>query len=286
MTNSKFKLFWQETYFLATKHNMACMSAQLTYGVIIAIVPFFSVLFAFIHSRKNFDDFLDGMMRPFLQKNFGFQIGKDIADYISNIVVNAQISELSIISFVSFLVTSILLLLLLESVFNTLLDSKLRKNYFISLLKCWLLLTFSPFLFMLETFRSEFLIQAFNFADHFLISEDISFLRLAIGYLSQTIFFALLYYIMPSRSIKFLATFFGACITIVSLDVVRYINVYLVKSALTADTSQLYGSIPLMAILFFVWLRLVLYIILFGFVFSVAFERTFYKKPPKNFQQE
>lgn len=278
MTNSKFKLFWQEAYFLATKHNMGCMSAQLTYGVIVALVPFFSILFAFIHSRKNFDNFLDGMMNPFLQKNFGAKIGNEIASYINNIVINAQISELSIISFVSFLVTVILLLLLLESIFNALLDSKFKKNYFISLLKSWLLLTFSPFLFMLETFRSEFLIKAFNFVDHFLISEDVFFLRMAVGYLSQTIFFALLYYVMPSKSVRFFAAFFGACITTISLDVVRYINVYLVKTALIADTSQLYGSIPLIAILFFVWLRLVLYIILFGFVFSVAFERTFYKK--------
>lgn len=281
MTDSKFKLFWRETYFLATKHNMSCMSAQLTYGVIIAIVPFFAVLFAFIHSRKNFDNFLDGIISPFLQKNFGFTIGKDIANYINNVVVNAQISELSIISFVSFLVTIILLLLLLESIFNTLLDTKLKKNYFVSLLKCWLLLTFSPFLFMLETFRSEFLINAFNFVDHFLINEDIRFLRLLVGFFSQTVFFALLYYVMPSRSVKFFAAFFGAFVTTFSLEVVRYINIYLVKNALVADTSQLYGSIPLIAILFFVWLRLVLYIILFGFVFSVAFERTVYKTQPK-----
>lgn len=274
MTDSKFKSFWRETYFLITRHNMGCMSAQLTYGVIVAIIPFLSVLFAFIHSRKNFENFLDGIMSPFLEKNFGFKIGHEIADYINNIVVHAQISELSIISFVTFLVTIILLLLLLESIFNTLLDTRLKRNYLISLLKCWLLLVFSPFLFVLETFRSEFLIKAFDFANRFLIGEDVTFLRLAVGYLSQTIFFALLYYIMPSRSMRFISAFFGACITTVSFDVIRYINVFLVKRALIADTSQLYGSIPLIAILFFVWLRLVLYILLLGFVFSVALERT------------
>lgn len=274
--SSKIKMFWQEAYFIASKHNMNCMSAQLTYGVIVAIVPFFAVLFAFIHSRRNFSTILDGIINPFIKDNFGASVGNEIAEYIRSIILHVQITELSIISFVSFLVTVILLLLLIESVFNALLDARNEKSFLKSLLKCWLLLAFSPFLFVLVTLRSDFLIATFNFANNFLIREDIKFLKIAVGYASQALFFSVLYYIMPSRRMKFSAAFIGACFTTIALDIVRYINVYLVKTALMADTTQLYGSVPLIAILFFVWLRLVLLIILIGFVISSAFERVFH----------
>lgn len=272
------KMFWREAYFIANKHNMNCMSAQLTYGVIVAIVPFFAVLFAFIHSRKNFSTILDGIINPFINDNFGANVGSEIANYIRSIVLHVQITELSIISFVSFLVTVILLLLLIESIFNALLDAKNEKNFLKSLLKCWLLLALSPFLFVLDTLRSDFLIATFNFANTFLIREDIKFLRLIMGYISQAIFFSFLFYIMPSRRLKFSAAFVGASFTIVALEVIRYINIYLVKTAIMADTTQLYGSVPLIAILFFVWLRLVLLIILYGFVISTAFERVFHPR--------
>lgn len=278
MKLSGMRMFWREFYFIASKHSMSCMSAQLTYGVIVAIVPFLAVLFTFIHSRKNFESILHDYITPFIQNNFGANVGKEILNYIQSVILNLQLTELSIISLVSFLVTVILLLLLIESIFNTLLDAVSEKNIFKSLFKSWLIIAFSPFLFVLVTFRSSFLIQLFNLANAFLIREDIKFLSVLVGYLSQALFFSLLFYIMPSRQMKFLAAFFGACVTTIALDIIQYVNIYLVKTAVMADTHQLYGSIPLIAILFFVWLRIVLYVILLGFVFSTTFERVVYKK--------
>lgn len=276
--SKKMKSFWREAYFIATKHNMSCMSAQLTYAVIVAIVPFFSVVFTFVHSRKNFETILDAIITPFIMNNFGKNVGTEIINYIRSVVIQAQITELSIISLVSFLVTVILLLLLIESIFNALLDSKIEKNYLVSFLKCWLLLVFSPFLFVLVTFRSDFLISVLNLTQNFFAREEAKIVVTVFGYISQVLFFTLLYYIMPSRMPKFFAAMFGATITTIVLEVIRYINIYLVKNALAADTHQLYGSVPLMAILFFVWLRLVLLMIMFGFVFSTAFERVVYKQ--------
>ncbi len=278
MRLKKLKSFLKESYFILTKHNMSCMSAQLTYALIVAIVPFFAVLFSFIHSKKNFQEIINTIVAPFIKDNFGLKVGNDILEYITSVVTQVQVTELSIISLISLLVTVILLLLLLESVFNTLLDAKKEKNYFISLLKCWLLLVFSPFLFVLFAIRSRIFLTALDLADNIPIDSSAQIVSFILGYISQVIFYALLYYIMPSRRPRFTAAILGGVITTVSLDILRYINIYLVKSALSADTSQLYGSVPLIAILFFVWLRLVLYIILVGFVFTTAAERVILKK--------
>jgi len=277
MPSSKLKSFFLESYYIVTKHNMNCMSAQLTYAVIVTIVPFFAVIFAFIHSRRNFVSILDNYVDPFIVDNFGSNIGIEISEYVRTIILKIQITDISIISFASFLITVILLLLLLESIFNALLDAKDSQKYVISLLKCWLLLVCSPFLFILSTLRSQFLLAVLDVTKKFVIREDIKFLTFTFGYLSQVMFFALLYYIMPSRRPKFTAAILGGFITTVALDALRYVNIFLVKHALAADTSQIYGSIPLIAILFFVWLRLVIFMVLIGFVFTTAYERVYHK---------
>jgi membrane protein len=286
--NLKLKLFLaiiKEFIFILKTSNLNIKSAQITFTFILAIVPFLSILFTFVHSIHGFENILTTTISPMINKHFGKEVGIQISDYLQKIIQNIEIKELGIISFVTFSITVIMLLLTIEDNFNEIMHYKNEKSVFYRFLKCWIIITISPFLFILTALKSDNLVQIiqFNFP-HFIEGPIIKGTRLILGLSFQSLYFIFLYYVMPSKRLNFKSVLSGGVLASILFEILQYFNIFLAKRAFATDPSKIYGTVPLIAVLFFAWIRFSWIVTLTGASFSLATQRVLFFKKYSNFK--
>jgi membrane protein len=195
------------------------------------------------------------------------------------IVKNIEVKELGIISFCTFSVTVVLLLLQIEDIFDDILGIQSKNNLFQRLIKCWIIISLSPFLFALASLKSDSLIQVLNLEHLYFFEDDVAkWVRFSIGMAFQSLVFILAYYLLPSKRLHLKSVIIGGIIASILFEILKYVNIYLVKSSLSADPNKIYGTMPLIAVLFFVWIRFVWIVTLAGAGFSIASQRILYFK--------
>lgn len=283
----KIELIVREFVYVLNHTHISRKSAQITYTFILSIVPFLAIIFTFIHSLNGFENILNEVFDPIIKRHFGGSIGADISGYLRTIIQNIQVKELGIISFATFSITVFLLLLQIEDIFDDIFGIHNKNSLFQRLVKCWVIITISPFLFSLASVKSDSLIQFLDL-EHITFFEDSAakWVRFLIGMVFQSLAFIFAYYLMPSKRLHLKSVFIGGVIASILFEILKYVNIYLVKSSISADPSKIYGTMPLIAVLFFVWIRLVWVVTLIGAAFSIASQRVLiFKKslPNKNY---
>ena len=267
----------RELIFIAKGTNLSAKSAQITYTFILAIVPFLSILFTFIHSFHGFENIFSTSLSPMIKKQFGHPVGDQISSYLQTIIQNIQVKELGIISFITFSITVIFLLLSIEDNFNDIMQMQNHRNFFQRFLKCWIIITVSPFLFALTAINSDPLFHLIRAnVPVFLEGSLIKSLRIFLGVTFQALYFIFIYYVMPSKRLNFKSVLVGGVVASILLELLQYVNIFLAKSAMSNDPSKIYGTVPLIAVLFFAWIRLGWIVTLVGVACSLASQRIFY----------
>lgn len=267
----------RELIFILKGSNISAKSAQITYTFILAIVPFLSILFTFIHSLHGFDNIFATSISPLIKKHLGNEVGLQISKYLQSIIQNIQVKELGIISFFTFSITVILLLVSIEDNLNSIMKIENHMSFFQRFLKCWIIITVSPFLFALTAVNSAPLFHLIREnVPPFLESTLLKTLRTFLGIFFQACYFLFLYYVMPSKRLNFKSVLIGGLVASLLFEIVQYISIYLAKSAMSADPSKIYGTVPLIAILFFAWIRLVWLVTLIGAGATLATQTIFF----------
>jgi membrane protein len=275
----KIELILREFFYVLNHTNISTKSAQITYTFILSIVPFLAIVFTFIHSLNGFENILAAVFEPIIKRHFGEPIGDEISGYLQMIVKNIEVKELGIISFCTFSVTVVLLLLQIEDIFDDILGIQSKNNLFQRLIKCWIIISLSPFLFALASLKSDSLIQVLNLEHLYFFEDDVAkWVRFSIGMAFQSLVFILAYYLLPSKRLHLKSVIIGGIIASILFEILKYVNIYLVKSSLSADPNKIYGTMPLIAVLFFVWIRFVWIVTLAGAGFSIASQRILYFK--------
>ena len=272
----KIEIIFRESFFILKYSRFSEKSAQLTYVSILSIVPLVAILFSFIHAFQGFNTLINEFIAPMITKHFGNHEGNEIIIYLNSIISNLKLKELGIISFATFLVTVILLVLKIEDNIDEIMEFKNKSKLFNRIVKCWLLLSITPLFFALASIKSDSFLKLIQVEENHYI---LYFFRVAFGLLFQWIFFAILFYIVPSKKINLRSAMVGGLVSNILFEILQFINVYFAKRALTTDPSHIYGSVAIIAVLFFVWIRLIWIIILIGASFSIATQKViFYKE--------
>ncbi len=284
---SKFKkissIFHQAIHIL--KHcRLSGKSAELTFVFILSIVPFLSVLFTFIHSLNGFESLFNTLLTPIILKHFGDDAGNQIIFYLREIIKNIQVKELGIVSFSSFTITVIFLFLKVEELFNSLMSYKSSISFYRRLMKCWVILTFLPFAFAAAVMKSD---QLLNYllqdGKRLLDPQFIHMITFFTSFFVQTIIFFVMYYTMPSKTLNFKSNFIGSLVASLLFEILQYVNKIISSNMISGDPSQIYGSVPILVIAFFVWARLAWTIVLIGMAFAIASQRVLYVSHSRKF---
>ncbi len=276
----KFKMIiaiLRESLYIIKGANLNVKSAQITYTFIVAIVPFLSILFTFVHFLHGFENIFTETISPIIRKHFGFQVGSQISDYLQTIIKNIQVKELGVISFITFSITVIFLLLSIEDTFNSIMRIENKMSTFQRFLKCWIIITVSPFLLALAAVNSDPLLHLVRdnsplFLEHSLVKS----LRVILSMIFQALYFVFIYYVMPSKRLNFKAVLVGGAVASILLEILQYVNIFLAKSSMSTDPSKIYGTVPLIAVLFFAWIRLGWIVTLAGAACSLASQKILY----------
>jgi len=270
----KLELTFREFIHVVRHTNISTKSAQITYTFILSIVPFLAIIFTFIHSFNGFENILTEVLEPLMKRHFGENIGSQIVSYLKIIIQNIQIKELGVISFLTFSFTVILLLLQIEDIFDDILNIQNKNRLFQRLVKCWVIVTLSPFLFALSSVKSDSIVQFLSFENIYFFDYTFAkWIRFFIGMGFQSIAFVLIYYLLPSKRMHLKSVLIGGIIASAFFEALKYVNLYLVKNALSNDPSKIYGTMPLIAVLFFVWIRMAWIVTLSGAAVSIASQR-------------
>ncbi|BBH51916.1 YihY/virulence factor BrkB family protein [Fluviispira sanaruensis] len=275
----KCELVFRESIFVLRNSNLSEKSAQLTYTSILSVVPLLAILFTFIHTVNGLNDFFVQTISPTIIKHFGIVAGLQISEYLHILIKNLEVKELGIISLVTFLVTVVLLLLRIEDTFDEIMDIKGKLSLFNRLTKCWVILTITPFILGLASIKSDQFISWITIKDFDSYNTlAIKSFRMGFGMFFQALFFVIIYYIIPSKRLNFKVVLFGGVISSLLFEGLQFLNVYLARRAFSGDPIHMYGTAPLIAVLFFVWLRIIWIITLFGAALTVSCQRIIYYK--------
>jgi membrane protein len=278
----KIELIFREATYILKCSQVSEKSAQLTYISILSIVPLLAVIFTFVHAINGFNNIFIEILDPLIVKHFGNSIGLQISNYLQSIISNLELKELGIISFLTFLFTVILLILKIEDTIDEIMEFKNKVNIFNRIAKCCLIITITPFLFTIVLVKSDPFLSLISLRDfQILNTHAIKITRVTVGLLFQWIFFLFIYYIIPSKKVNFKSALIGGFVANILFELLQFVNVFLAKRALSTDPSHIYGSMPIIAVLFFVWLRLIWLIILTGASYTIASQKIIYHKNQK-----
>lgn len=176
---------------------------------------------------------------------------------------------LSVVSFVTFLGTVIALLMNIEKCVNEIFDARRERGLVRKFFNYWVLMSFTPVVIGFSSVKSTQFLNNFEFAEQFLdpVSHGgiLNVARYAVGLLTQTAGFLALFAFLPARRTGFRSLLVGAVTTTALFEALQFVNLYLTRSALADSTAtEIYGTIPLIAVIFFVWIRLIWLVILLG----------------------
>lgn len=250
----------------AGRFDIATDSRALSFTFILSLVPLLAIAFTFFKLFGGLQYFLENTLKPLLQKNFPADVSTQLNSFIDSFVGNLQTGTLGVVSFVTLLATVIALMMNIEQSFNRIFEARDRRSLFKRIGSYWIMLSATPLFIVLSTAKSSELMAAFKSSAGVLNEYGIvDFLRFIVGHIVQIVGFGALFIILPERKPRLFAALWGAIITHLVFQFLAAINVQYATFVFSNRTNlHLYGSLPLLVLVFLIWVRLVWVGILFG----------------------
>lgn len=271
------KLLVRKVLDLILTKDLETKAFSLTYSFILALVPLLAIAFTFFEVFGGLRNLVDETLKPLVQEHFPTETSLQLLGLLDLLISNLQTGTLGAISFVTFLFTVIGLLYNIEKSFNNLFDVRKERSLLRRVLNYWVLITLTPLAVVFSSAKSEQLLNNFEFASRFLTESGfLNISRYLFGFSIQSIAFACLYAVLPSRRVSWKANLIGGTAASVLFELLQYLNVFLSRLAFSdASIQQIYGTVPLLAVIFFIWLRYVWTVVLAGACLAIAYAHIF-----------
>lgn len=260
----------RETIHLILAKGLAEKSAALTYTFILSIVPLLAIAFTFFKGFGGLQSLLDDTIKPLLSTHFAPAVAEQLAEFVDFLLGQLDTKALSVVSFVTFLATVIFLLMNIERCLNDIFGALKERSLFRKFTNYWVLMSFTPVVVAFSSVKSTELMQHFSFAQD-LFGEFLGTFRILdvarylFGVSVELLGFLFLFAFMPNRKTGWKALFLGALVTTVLFEGLQFLNVTLTRRSFSdSSVTEIYGTIPLLAVAFFVWIRLVWIVVLVG----------------------
>lgn len=252
----KFLQFCREifSYFFAV--NATLKAGALAYATLISIVPLVVLSFGIVAVFPSFSSYLL-VFHEFVFRHFIPSSAQVIQDYAEGFAANAK--NLSAGGLFFFLVTAVLLVFTIESVFNVIWKVRTRRKGLPAFLMYWALLTLLP-LVGGSAFAISIYINSFP-----LISAIMEFVSLFVPFLLDWIAFLFLYKSIPNAKVDFRAAIIGSLIAAILFELMKFL--FRLYIDIFSPNSIIYGVLSAIPI-FLLWLYLLWLVIIIGAIIT------------------
>jgi membrane protein len=264
-------LFIKRVYQKAKENDIFIHSMGMVYITTLSIVPF--LIFSFyIMTLFNFFGKIDTIVeeiKALILNNLAAGTGENLIEYLEIYILNVDIEQLGIISFISLIFIIVFMLARVEMTFNNIWNVKEHRDLFKRFVSFWTFITLGTFsitlLLTLSLLFAERYLGLWLSGDQISQSSIFSYILFSFNFL----FFIIVYYFVPNTEIKPAAALFAGVFS-GSLFILSK-NLYGVYTANIITYNQLYGPLSIIPI-FLLWLYLIWIIVLLGAVVSYVFQ--------------
>ncbi len=236
-------------------------ASALTLASLLALVPLMSVGLTIFSSFPVFQN-LSQPIQDFIFENFVPTTGKIIQNYLQQFTT--QVSKLSIWGIIFLFITSLLVMITIESAMNKIWHVTSSRRGIAAFLLYWAILSLTPIILGLSLAASSYVISMpliHNNHIPFYLLNGVPFILSVIG-------FTFLYAVVPNCSVKISHSLWGGLVAALLFELAKQGFAYYLSHY---DFYQLlYGAFATVPI-FFIWIYWVWFITLLGAEISHAF---------------
>lgn len=263
-------LFIKRVYQKSKENDIFIHAMGMVYITTLSIVPF--LIFSFyIMTLFNFFGKIDTILdeiKTLILNNLAAGTGESLIEYLEVYILNVDIEQLGIISFLSLILIIVFMLARVEMTFNNIWNVKEHRDLFKRFVSFWTFITLGTFsitlLLTLSLLFAERYLGLWLSGEQISQSSIFSYILFSFNFL----FFIIVYYFVPNTEVKPTAALFAGLFS-GSLFILSK-KIYSIYTANIITYNQIYGPLSIIPI-FLLWLYLIWIIVLLGAVISYVF---------------
>ncbi len=239
--------FCREVFSYFMTINGTVKAAALAYATLISIVPLVVLSFGLLLVFPSFSSYLK-LFHQFVFRHFIPSSAQVIQNYAELFATNAK--NLSAGGLAFFLMTAVLLIFMIETVFNVIWKVRTRRKGLPAFLMYWAILTLLP-LVGGSAFALSVYIYSFSF-----LSVIMQFVSIFIPLILDWICYLFLYKTVPNCKVSFRHAAIGATIAAILLEIMKFgFRMYVTFFSSDSVVYGVLGAIPVFLLwLFLLWL--------------------------------
>lgn len=240
------------------------VAGSLTFTTVLALVPILTIALAIFTTFPLFNTFRASLEAYFVQNLMPKGIANTILGYLTQFSTKA--TRLSALGAVALIVTAVMMMLMIDRVFNQIWRVKTRRPITQRVLVYWAIVTLGPLLIGASFSLTSYLFTATNG-----VVRNVPFLGgvffSSVSILLSTIAFTSLYIVVPNRLVEWRDALCGGLLAAIAFEIVkRLFAVFVVK---VPTYTVVYGAVAAFPI-FLVWIYLGWLITLGGAVVTAS----------------
>lgn len=264
-------LFLKRVYQKARENDIFIHAMGMVYITILSMVPF--LIFSFyIMTLFNFFGKIDTIVeeiKALILNNLAAGTGESLINYLEIYIINVDIEQLGIISFISLIFIIVFMLARVEMTFNNIWNVKEHRDLFKRFVSFWTFITLGTFtitmLLTLSLLFAERYLGLWLSGEQISQSSIFSYIIFSFNFL----IFIIAYYLVPNTEVKPTAALFAGLFS--GFLFILSKNLYGIYTSNIITYSQVYGPLSIIPI-FLLWLYLIWLIVLLGAVISYVFQ--------------
>lgn len=246
-------------------------AAALSFTTVLGLVPVFTVAFLYVARYPLFERWLTALER-FLVRHLLPGSGAVIRPYLDEFT--ARTANLQGIAFAIVVVTALFLVATVEKEINAIWGAREPRSLVRRIFVYGLGVTLGPLAVGAAVYSTNWLLEA-SLEAEFFTKPEVSALATPIAVGLATLFFALLYAVLPARSVPLRSALAGGLVAALAFEAAKRGFVLYVTSVPTYQ--RVYGAVAVLP-LFLVWIFVSWIVVLFG----AAVTATLVEGPPRS----
>ena len=254
-------------------------AAGLSFATIISLIPL-AVLFLSMVTLMGWNvqiiSFIENAIFPYIAPDFQNELKLIIEEYISPTVFTSKSTGiLNIAAIVALILLALEIWVMAEIVFNSIWRVRESRTYLQKIFSFWVILTISPFLFLLSIYLGEvlgpesILFKLFGEYQPVLVIIYNMFVPSVLAFAS----FAVMHALLPATRVRFNSAAIGALVSLILWEILRRsFSIYLMNITHYTNFYKQLAAVPL----FLIWIYAIWLIILFGAEIAFVHQNYYY----------